>query len=117
MKTLKGIKNQITLTVDAELMDDNGEVETVPVEMTIVKINNIDEVNEMFLKFEKKELDELEVLGDMLLDWNIKFDDGEMVPLNKENLAAVWQLAPYRNAIVRGFVQVQKGYNALQSKN
>lgn len=117
MKALKGIKDQITLTIDVEMMGDYGKIEKLPLELTFKKINDIDEAKEMFSQFESGDRDELKAMSEHLVSWDLAYDDDTPVVLSDETLAEVWQVAPYRNALVKSFIQVQLGYQALQSKN
>ncbi|MCU7917067.1 MAG: hypothetical protein KZQ95_01760 [Candidatus Thiodiazotropha sp. (ex Epidulcina cf. delphinae)] len=116
-KVFKGIKDQITLKVEAEFMDDYGKIDNDEIELTFKKINNIDEVRKLFADIESGERDELETVKEHLVSWKIEYDDGTPVELNEETLSEIWGLLAYRNAIVQGFAKVQLGYNALAAKN
>ena len=117
MKVLKGIKDEISVKVDVTVMGNYGKEESFPLTLTYKKHNNIDEVRQQLDDLKEGNLDELKLVCDALVSWDVTYDDGQPVPLDPETLAAVWQLAPYRNALAFGYMQVQFNTKSVLAKN
>lgn len=117
-KVLKGVKNEITLQVTANVMDDMGKETPVKFKLTFKRIADRKKVKEVVDSVANGENDDLSVIREYLLGWSgIEFDDGTPVEFNDENLEMVMTDRDYARAIVDGFGKVQLGYKALQAKN
>ena len=117
MKVLKGIKDEISVKVDVTTMGNYGKEESFPLTLTYKKNNNVDDVKRQLNDAKEGNLDELKLVCDALVSWDVTYDDGQTVPLDPETFAAVWQLAPYRNALVLGYMQVQLSIKDILAKN
>jgi len=117
MKLLKGMKDEISVKVEAKLDDNYGKKEVVPVNLTFKKINDVAELKALVDKIREEKLDEVEALSKYLIKWDLEYDDGSSVPLDPDTIAAVYAIGPYRTALSSGFLRAQYGYAEEQKKN
>ncbi|MCG8004700.1 MAG: hypothetical protein JAY88_14770 [Candidatus Thiodiazotropha lotti] len=117
-KVAKGLRDQITLIVNAEMMLDYGEYEELPIEMTFIKINKQSEAKKIFAEFRTGDLGVLDTIRKYLVKWDLTWKDGSPIQLdNDEDMELIWEYEPYAQAMVDGFGMVQLGYKKMQSKN
>ncbi|MBV2138581.1 MAG: hypothetical protein KUF79_17375 [Candidatus Thiodiazotropha sp. (ex Ctena orbiculata)] len=126
-RVLKGERNQVTVKVDVVITGDYGETENIPIELTFVKVHEVDRIMDLFAfrgddevstedsDSAKKEV--LTIIKDYLTGWNVTCADGEPVPCSGEDIEEVMNHREYRDAIIGGFQQVQLGYNSYKAKN
>jgi hypothetical protein len=117
MKLLKGMKDEISVKVEAQLDDNYGKKETVGINLTFKKINNVNELQTILENIRAGSLDEVDALGKYLVKWDLEYADGEAVPLDPDTISAVYAIGPYRTALSSGFLRAQYGYAEEQKKN
>lgn len=117
MKTFRGVKDTLTVKATAEFQANYGKTEAVELTLTYKKINSVDKVQELLRCLSNLATNEIKIISDHLVKWDLQYDDGDEVPLDPETVAAVWEIAPYRKALSESFLRVQLDAKGLAEKN
>lgn len=113
MSILKGVKDEISVKVTAEIDSDNGTTIRVPFVIRSRKPMQ-DERKAVLKRIADGEIEDDALVADYLLDWsNLKGADGSDVAYNEANLQEVLQAPEYRSAVVGGIVSAIVGKAAL----
>lgn len=111
------MKDEISVQVEAKLDDNYGKKETVKINLTFKKINNVNTLKDIVESVHGEEFDEVDALVKYLVKWDLEYDDGTPVPMDPDTIAAVYEIGPYRSALSVGFLRAQYGYAEEQKKN
>jgi len=117
MSIFKGAKNQISVKVTAELMQDYGKRLKVPFVVVYRKLS-ASEAKAVIDQLKADEIGDVEVVTDNLIEWrDMPGPDGETVDFTPDALTEALEIDGYRLALVDGFMQVQFGRGVVRQKN
>jgi hypothetical protein len=112
MSRLKGIRDEVSVSVAAEFRGDLGKIERV---RFVCRYRNyrVTEANALLERVRSGALGDEELVRTVLIDWrDLKGDDGSAIEFNDESLAEALEHLPYRRAIVNGWMEQQFGIKA-----
>jgi len=107
VSVLKGVKNEVLVTVTAELLGDFGKKTKVTFKVRYRKLNHTD-AQTLLDRLKGEEVTEEEVLRANVLGWSdLVGNDDQNVPFSDEAFAEMLEAQGYRRALVSGFMKQQ----------